>query len=221
MDAMDSMRSCAPWGSEDAAARNSAELKEPRRVLPEIPMMLIGGMLVSVRPLGQVEHDHFRIPTAGERDVARARLERIPWPERVAIHVDVAAGHVHIAEPSVADGAFRARFAVEKPRVHEGILVHPERPLPAIWRDDEPQLPALLLRRKSLLLVRRRDAAHFGLDPDLQKMGLAIMRVVLRVPHAGARTHALHVAIRDGGSRAGGITMREGAFQHEIGRAHV
>ena len=33
-------------GSEDAAARSSAELNEPRRVLPEIPMMLTGGTLL-------------------------------------------------------------------------------------------------------------------------------------------------------------------------------
>src|SRR5918992_271637 len=220
MDAIDSMRSSAPWGIEDAAARSSAELKEPRRVLPEIPMMLIGGMLLGLR--GQVEDDDLRVPTAGERDVARAGLERVPGPERVAIRGDVAASDVHIAEPSVADGALRARFAVEEARVEKRILAHQQRALAAVWRSDEPQAAALLARRIRLLLVRGCDAFAVRLDPDLQEVGDAgRVGVVLAVPHAGAGAHALHVARHDDRGVAHRVLVRERPGEHVAHDFHV
>ena len=89
-------------------------------------------------------------------------------------------------------------------------------------RGYQAQYAVFFGRRKCFLLVRRRNAAHIGLDPNLQKMGGGIGRVVeLAVLHAGARAHALHIAWRYAFDIAHIVFVRKVARQHVADDLHV
>ncbi|KFB71922.1 MAG: hypothetical protein AW09_002920 [Candidatus Accumulibacter phosphatis] len=72
------------------------------------------------------------------------------------------------------------------------------------------------------LLVTRRNAGHVGRNPDLQKVrGLALGVVELAVRHAGAGTHALHVAGWNTLDIAHAVLMREISRQNVTDDFHV
>jgi hypothetical protein len=90
------------------------------------------------------------------------------------------------------------------------------------WRGDQAQAAALLVGLEALFLVFRRDPGHVGQDPELQEVrGLRMRAVEFAVQHAASRAHALHVARADRGTRAGGIAVRQLAFQHVADDLHV
>jgi hypothetical protein len=87
---------------------------------------------------------------------------------------------------------------------------------------DQAQAAALVGGGHALLLVAGRDAAHVGLDPDLQEVrALALGMVELAVHHAAAGAHALHVAGRDRHHVAHAVLVRQLALQHVADDFHV
>ena len=107
-------------------------------------------------------------------------------------------------------------------RIGARILVDRHRAVGAVGRGHEPQPPALVLVGERLLLVAGRDAARGRLDPDLQEVhGLGRRGVELAVAHAGAGTHALHVAGPDHRAGAEAVAMLEAALQHVGDDLHV
>ena len=84
------------------------------------------------------------------------------------------------------------------------------------------QLAALVVVGKVLLLVAGVDAAHVGQDPDLQEVRGGVGRVIeLAVTHAGASTHALHVAGADDAVGADAVLVRQRAVEHVADDLHV
>jgi hypothetical protein len=78
------------------------------------------------------------------------------------------------------------------------------------------------LDRERLLLVAWRDASDIGLDPDLEKMGHLLWRmVVLTVHDSTASAHALHVAWGDGATIAHAVLVRQFALQDVADDFHV
>src|SRR5213075_1812179 len=113
----------------------------------------------------KVERQHLGGAPGLECQPAVLDLQRVPRAERLSVHLEAAAGDVHIALALGRELEPGALSGVEQARVDARILVDEERAVVPIGRGDEPQPPPLFLGREALLLVFGRDAGQFGLDP--------------------------------------------------------
>src|SRR5690348_16946795 len=90
MSAIDSMASVASAGIDDAAARSKAPLKEPRRVLPEMPMSVTRiGSFMSGSSRGEpppLHADPMILPHGLRRN--RAESVEDPHPRMSALRID-------------------------------------------------------------------------------------------------------------------------------------
>ena len=140
----------------------------------------------------------------------------------MAVDLDGAAHHVHIALAAGVDRHLGGFVAVEQAGVHGGVGVQLDRPLGAVGRPDQAQGAAFFGRVKTLLLVAGRNAFDIRLDPDLQEMGGLVGRMVeLRVHHAAAGAHALDVARRNRLDVAHAVLVRQFTRQHVGNDFHV
>ena len=112
--------------------------------------------------------------------------------------------------------------AIEQARIHRRIGMDLHRAIAPVVARDKAQRAALARRVKVLLLILGRDAAHVGLDPDLQQVRRAVRRMVeLAVANTAARAHSLHVAGQDRRSVAHVVAVRERALEHVGDDLHV
>src|SRR6266700_484613 len=164
----------------------------------------------------EIEQQHLGPFAFFEHDLRGVNgLERVACIERVAVHRDLAARHLHVSTPSGRELAACAFRAVEERRVDVCILVDLDRALTAVGRGDQPQPAPLRCGVKMLLLVSRGDSRDVRLDPDLQEVGDAVPGVVeLAVHHAFARAHPLDVPRHDGRAVAHAVLVRERPFEH-------
>jgi hypothetical protein len=128
--------------------------------------------------------------------------------------------YVHPAALVDFEGGLLA--CIEQARVDQRLLVDQHRTVAPVGRRDELQLPALLRRRKVLLLVGWRDPGPIGLEPDLQEMReTVLLRVVLRVLHPRAGGHPLHVPRPDGRAVSEAVLVAQRAGEDVADDLHV
>jgi hypothetical protein len=91
---------------------------------------------------------------------------------------------MQVDQPPALRVELRLLLAGEQPGMDLRVLMDQDGTVRAVRRSDEPQAPALFLRRKALLLVARLDVSLGRLDPNLQEMhGLAGAWIEFAMPH--------------------------------------
>src|SRR5450631_3369308 len=94
--------------------------------------------------------------------------------------------------------------------------------LSRIMRGDETQLAAPACHVEMLFLVPRFDAAHIGLDPDLQKVHDIVFGVIeFAVAYAGTSAHALHITRANHRAVAHAVLVLECALENITDDFHV
>src|SRR3977135_2685407 len=123
-------------------------------------------------PLREIEEQDLGVLPFFQRELGGlGGFQGVTGLERLAVHRQAAARHVHVGTPTwlqMVDGAVRT---VQKRGVDKGVLVNRHGSLAPVGRGYQPQPPALGRRVEMLLLVARRNAGDAGLDPDLAKVG--------------------------------------------------
>src|SRR3977135_4621439 len=124
------------------------------------------------RPLREIEEQDLGVLPFFQRELGGlGGFQGVTGLERLAVHRQAAARHVHVGTPTwlqMVDGAVRT---VQKRSVDKGVLVDRHGSLAPVGRGYQPQPPALGRRVEMLLLVARRNAGDAGLHPDLAKVG--------------------------------------------------
>src|SRR5680860_464179 len=83
-------------------------------------------------------------------------------------------------------------------------------------------MPAALLLRKLLLLVKRGDPLLVRENPYLQEVdGFGVRGVALAVAHSAARRHVLHDSGADHPASPAGILMLQGSSEHHGDDLHI